>query len=74
MIPHMRAMKHISLKRNLFSGVFYVELVATPTVSEGFRHARAHVARMVLFDRGSCNGYVRHARASGPRGLLGQEG
>ena len=35
---------------------FYVEIVATTKMLEGFRHARAHVARTVLFDRDSCNG------------------
>ena len=26
-----------------------------------------------FFDRGACSGYVRQARASGPRGLLGND-
>ena len=51
----------------------HVEIVANTQVFEGVRHPRAHVARMVLFDTDSYNGQVRHARASGPRSLLGQE-
>ena len=43
------------------------EIFATTKVSEGFRRARTHVARMVLFDWGPCNGRVRHARARAAR-------
>ena len=32
---------------------FHVEIAAKTNVLEGFRHARAHVARMVSFDRDS---------------------
>ena len=56
----------------LFKGC-YVGIAAKTKVPEGFRHARAHVARMVFFDRESFKGQVRHVRASDPRGLLGQD-
>ena len=52
---------------------FYVEIVATPKVSDEFRHARAHVARMALFERDGASGkraevveLVRRARERGP--------
>ena len=64
---------HVFIEQQFaFEGV-YLEVATETNVLEGFRHARAHVARMVLFARDSWNGYVRHARANGPRGLLGQE-
>ena len=50
-----------------------MEFVAKPKVSDVFRHARAHVARIVLFDRDGASGnraevveLVRRARESGP--------
>ena len=40
----------------------YFELAAETKVPEGLGHARAHVARMVLFDTESCNEQFRRAR------------
>ena len=41
-----RAHVEILPKTIVFFTFFYVEIVARPKVSEGFRRARAHVARM----------------------------
>ena len=64
-----RAMRFLcmcnTVEKQLAFKVLYVEIVAEPKVFEGFRHARAHVARMVLVDRDS---HIMHFLVNVERG------